>query len=136
LRDRFADQYKELESAIGRSVDAQNVLPDRFTGMIPFNDNVSGSTNFRLPNIFSHYERELLLVSINLNLLLNLPNGKTFFEKMLDSLLADSERRIRILVADLWDEKIMYTFNKILFGAGYLELQGLNTTFFDPKSKY
>lgn len=136
LRERFADQFVQLERAIAVSVDRQRVLPDRFLGTIAFNDNISSSENFRLPEIFSNYRRELLLVGINLNALLNLTNRTGNFERMLDSLLEDPQRRIRILVADLWDEKIMYTYDKIVFGAGEVELRGLSTTYFEASSKY
>ncbi|MFF1613524.1 hypothetical protein ACFVYA_37645 [Amycolatopsis sp. NPDC058278] len=104
------------------------MLPDRFSGTIAYNDNIGGSTNFQMPALFGEFDRELLLVGINFNFLLNLKNNTENFAALLDALAERPERRVRILVADLWDEKILYTYDRATFGSGRTEFLGLDAS--------
>lgn len=75
VRERFHQTYGELEHAIRVGVDSRQMLPDRFTGMIAYNDTIAGSENFQMPQIFDQFRKDLLFVGINLNSLLNLDNN-------------------------------------------------------------
>ncbi|MEU2601942.1 toll/interleukin-1 receptor domain-containing protein [Streptomyces hirsutus] len=126
MREKFHRTFPQLERAIADTVDSKRLLPDHFTGVLTYNDNIAGSRNFQMPGIFEQYRRDLFLVGNNLNFLLNLHNNEETFSALLDSLIADPSKRIRILIADLWDEKILYTYNKVIFGSAMSEFSGLD----------
>ncbi|MFJ6484796.1 MULTISPECIES: toll/interleukin-1 receptor domain-containing protein [unclassified Streptomyces] len=134
FREQFQQTHPQLERAITETVDSRRLLPDRFTGTVTYNENITGSRNFQMPQIFDHYQRELFLVGNNLNFLLNLHNNTEMFGALLDSLVRDPSKTVRILVADLWDEKIRYTFNKIIFGNAMSEFAGLDDVLTNPDS--
>ncbi|MFI6283758.1 toll/interleukin-1 receptor domain-containing protein [Streptomyces sp. NPDC051018] len=136
LRENFHRTFPQLERAIAETVDSKRLLPDRFTGTLTYNDNIAGSRNFQMPGVFEQYQRELFLVGNNLNFLLNLHNNEEMFGALLDSLAKDPSKRVRILIADLWDEKILYTYNKVIFGSALSEFSGLNDTLTDPESRF
>lgn len=131
---RADEQYGNLEKSMRDIIDRVSLLPDRYKGTIPYNENIGGATDFQIPAIFQHFHSQLFLVGINLNFLLNLRNTTTNFERLLDSLISQPDRQARILIADLWDEKIRYTYDKIVFGNAHHELKGLDEVFTNPSS--
>lgn len=135
VMDRFHGQYPLLERAIQAVTETRRILPDRFSGTIAYNDSIAGSRNFQIPEIFSHYQREIFFVGINMNFLLNLRSNPENFAALVNSLAGDPARRIKILVADLWDSEILHTYDKIVFGNGVNEFAGLNEVFTDPSSE-
>jgi hypothetical protein len=135
LKARFHDEYPQLERAIRAIAEGRRVLPDRFSGMIAYNDSIAGSRNFQIPEVFTRYEKEMLLVGNNLNFLLNLRSNPGNFSALLDSLTADPMRRIKILISDLWDREILRTYDRIVFGYGISEFAGLNEVFTDAASE-
>lgn len=130
----FARRYSDLTDGIRELVDAKRSLPDRFAGLVPYNDNIGGSINFQMPSVFSQFDKELFLVGINLNFLLNLRANPTNFGSLLSCLMDRPERRVKILISDLWNDQIRYTYDKIVFGNSQREFEGLNEVFADEKS--
>ena len=135
IKDRFHNQYPLLERAIQAVTEARRIFPDRFSGMVSYNNSIAGSRNFQIPEIFSHYQREIFFVGINRNFLVNLRSNPENFAALLNSLARDPARRARILVADLWDSEILHAYDKIVFGSGMSEFAGLNEVFTDPSRK-
>lgn len=136
IQARFHSEYSHLERAIQETVDSHRLLPERFAGTISYNDTIAGSRNFQMPDIFFNYQKDLYLVGINLHFLLNLKNSTESFAALLNSLMQDSTRRIRILISDLWDERIRYTYDKIVFGNGVFEFADLDSVLRDETSKF
>ncbi len=84
-------------------MDLQRVLPDRFIGLVPYNDNIRASSNFQMPAVFSQFDRELFLVGINLNFLLNVRSNPSTLASLLESLANYKDRTVKILMRPLHD---------------------------------
>lgn len=136
VRDRALKHYGDFKEGLDDLCSDAKLLPDRFTGVLPYNSNIKGSANFQIPHIFSEFEEELFLVGINLNFLLNLKTNAENFKALLNTLTANEKLKVKILIADLWDERILHTYDRIVFGYSNLEMEGLNLVFQDTGSEY
>ncbi|WP_449350924.1 toll/interleukin-1 receptor domain-containing protein [Streptomyces shaanxiensis] len=63
MREKFHRTFPQLERAIADTVDSKRLLPDHFTGVLTYNDNIAGSRNFQMPGIFEKYRRDLFYSS-------------------------------------------------------------------------
>lgn len=134
VMNNFPASHAALNKYLRDQVDSKRLLPERFSGIILYGDSISTSHAFSMPAIFNNYLSELLLVGNNLTYLLNLANSTDNMEALLDSLLEDPSRMVRILVADLWDDRVLFTYDNAVLGTATAELQGLTPVLHDPDS--
>ena len=56
---------------------------------------------------------------------MNLKTGQSNFVEMLDVLLQNPNKKIKILISDIWDEHFKYVYDKIGLGYSEVEIAGL-----------
>ena len=69
-------------------------------------------------------------------MLFNIKSNSKPMEALIRSLVNSKEKTAQILISNLWDEKILYTYDKTLLGFGKSEYEYMNEVFFDTSSKY
>ncbi|MDR1898143.1 MAG: toll/interleukin-1 receptor domain-containing protein [Prevotellaceae bacterium] len=126
--------YPELADFLKEVPDRVQLLPDRYTGLLPYGDNIDCSNNFKMPRIFSEFKKELFMVGINLNYLLNLRADQTNFVKMINVLVDNPEKRVNLCICDIWETHIRYTYDKVVAGYANTEIEGLAEVFQDKES--
>jgi len=87
-----------------------------------------------MPQILYEFKRELFLAGINLNFLLNLRTDSTNFVQMLNVLMKDPQKKIKIFISDIWEEHLKYSYDKIVYGQSEVGLKGLTEVFKDTDS--
>ena len=124
-----------LQASTAAVIESINVFLDTFRGMLSYNTVIYESKTFNMPSIFGLFKENLFLVGINHNFLLNLRAGRERFEALLDGLLAEKERKVEILISNLWDIHLRETYKMILFGEAKNELEGLDEVFTNESSE-
>ena len=123
-----------LQISIKASLSRLSVYPDKFKGMVPYNPIITDSKNFQMPSIFFNFAKEIFLVGINHNYLLNLRADSSRFTALLEALLEDKDRKVEIMISNLWDAHLREAYKMILFGEAKVELEGLDEVFVDESS--
>ncbi len=136
VKSKAQDEYNYIEDCIITTQNNFANLPDKYEGEIPYNNNIMGSNNFQMPEIFNYYNKNIFLVGINLGMLFNIASDSRSMDCLIDSLINDKEKTAKILISNLWDEKIFYTFNKMIFGYGADVHKYMSEIFFDKESKF
>ena len=129
-------KYKYVSETVEKAQSKFANLPDRYVGEVAYNNTIIDSNNFRMPEIFNCYINNIFLVGINLGMLFNIKSDATSMEALIRSLLNDKEKTAKILISNLWDKKILYTYDKTLLGFGKSEYEYMNEVFFDKSSPY
>jgi hypothetical protein len=101
-----------------------------------YGDDINCSTNFNMPQIFNEFSKELFLLGINLNFLLNLEVDSKNFIVMLQELMSNPKKIINICISDLWEPNILNAYNTIIFNQAEKEMKGLTKVFREPESQY
>jgi hypothetical protein len=83
-------------------------LPDRYIGLMPYGNNIGCSTNFKMPQLFDEFKNELFMAGTNLAFLLDLKAGTANFKKMLEVLMKDERKKIKLCICAIWQEHIHY----------------------------
>jgi len=134
INARAETEYAVLEKAQKEMLETVQLLPDAYTGLLSYGDTIECSTNFRMPRIFDEFQRELFLVGINMNFLLNLKANPANFAAMLKALMDNPDKRVNICICDIWEERHAYCYNRIVFGYGSVEMEGLTEVFKNENS--
>jgi hypothetical protein len=127
-------RYKELENSLLEISKNVQLLPDRYTGLLPYGDNIDCSGNFKMPRIFDEFKKELFLVGINLGFLLNLRSDQTNFVHMLRVLMQDPQKKVDICICDIWEPRLQYAWSKIVFEYFDVALRGFTEVFQNKES--
>jgi hypothetical protein len=134
IKARAEKEYTIIEESLKETIETVQLLPDAYTGLLPYGDTIDCSSNFKMPKIFSEFKRELFLVGINMNFLLNLKTDSANFERMLYVLMKNPQKKINICISDIWEEHLQYCYNNIVHNKANVEMEGLTEVFKDTKS--
>jgi hypothetical protein len=107
-------KWDKFEHDLKVIVKKNEPLPNTYFKQIKYVNNID-DWNLKIPSIFSLYKKELFLTGINLTFLLDLKNsdGKKNFLEMIDSLLIDSNKKIKIMISDIWDDNIVESYKNL-----------------------
>lgn len=136
IKNKAKAEYRHIDECVTEAQKNFANLPDTYVGEVPYNDTIMGSNNFQMPQIFDFYKKNIFLVGINLGMLFNIKSNSKPMEALIRSLVNSKEKTAQILISNLWDEKILYTYDKTLLGFGKSEYEYMNEVFFDTSSKY
>ena len=136
IKNKAKAEYRHIDECVTEAQKNFANLPDTYVGEVPYNDTIMGSNNFQMPQIFDFYKKNIFLVGINLGMLFNIKSNSKPMETLIRSLVNSKEKTAQILISNLWDEKILYTYDKTLLGFGKSEYEYMNEVFFDTSSKY
>jgi hypothetical protein len=93
IRNNARNAYLDLVESLNESLATIKLLPNSYTGLLPDGDNIDCSSNFKIPQIFFEFKKELFMSGINLGFLLNLKSGTANFEEMLKVLMKNPTKR-------------------------------------------
>lgn len=136
IKNMAKDEYQHIDNCVKEAQKNFANLPDKYAGEVPYNNSIKDSDNFQMPQIFDLYSKNILLVGMSLGTVFNIRSDPRSMESLIKSLVFDNTKTVKILISNLWDEKIFYTFNKTIFGFGGSAYTYLNEIFFDTSSKY
>ena len=136
IKNMAKDEYQHIDNCVKEAQKNFANLPDKYAGEVPYNNSIKDSDNFQMPQIFDFYNKNILLVGMSLGTVFNIKSDPRSMESLVKSLVFDNKKNVKILISNLWDEKIFYTFNKTIFGFGGSAYTYLNEIFFDTSSKY
>ena len=136
IKNMAKDEYQHIDNCVKEAQKNFANLPDKYAGEVPYNNSIKDSDNFQMPQIFDFYNKNILLVGMSLGTVFNIRSDPRSMESLIKSLVFDNTKTVKILISNLWDEKIFYTFNKTIFGFGGSAYTYLNEIFFDTSSKY
>ena len=129
------NEYAVLEKAQKEILKTVQLLPDTYTGLLPYGNTIDCSSNFKMPRIFHEFQRELFLVGINMNFLLNLKSNTANFTEMLNVLMKNPRKRVNICISDIWEKHHSYCYDKIILGQSSVEMEGLTEVFQNKDSE-
>lgn len=106
--DNFEHDLKEI-------VEKNEPLPNKYFKRIKYVNTID-EWNLKMPSIFSLYKKELFLLGLNHSFLLDLKSndGKKNFLEMIDSLLIDPNKKVRIMISDIWDDHIIGSYKNMI----------------------
>ena len=136
IKNKATKEYCYIDECVKAAQKNFAALPDKYAGEVPYNNSIKDSDNFQMPQIFDFYNKNILLVGMSLGTVFNIKSDPRSMESLVKSLVFDNTKTVKILITNLWDEKIFYTFNKTIFGFGGSAYTYLNEIFFDTSSKY
>ena len=136
IEGKAGGKYDSFNACVEKARNEHVNLPDKYAGEVFYNDTIMDSNNFQMPQIFDCYKKNIFLVGINLGMLFNIKSNTKPMEALIRSLLKDKEKIANILISNLWDKKILYTYDKTLLGFGQSEYEYMNEVFFDKSSPY
>ena len=129
-------QFQKMKPEIDQILSYMPLFPDNYGGIAYFNSYITDSENYQMPQLFKNFNKELFLVGINHTFLLNLTSRKDILIELLNELALNPDKKVKILISNLWDEKIGYTYDKIVLGKGNVEIDSLKKVLFEQKSEY
>jgi len=135
IEEKAGEKYDCIDACIKKAQSDFANLPDKYTGEVPYNNSIKDSYNFQMPQIFEAYTKNILLVGMSLGKLFNIKSDSRSMDGLIKSLIGQ-QKTVNILISNLWDEQIFYTFNKMIFGFGSAAYTYLNEVFFDDSSPY
>jgi hypothetical protein len=136
IQNKAKNEIPKLWKVIEEKAQNISLLPDHFTGTLYYGDNINCSTNFNMPQIFKEFAKELFLVGINFNFLLNLEVDSTNFIIMLQELMNNPKKIINICISNLWEPNLLNAYNLIIFNQSEREMEGLTKVFHKQDSEY
>ena len=136
IKNKATKEYCYIDECVSDSQKNFAALPDKYAGEVPYNNSIKDSDNFQMPQIFDFYTKNILLVGMSLGTVFNIKSDCRSMDGLIKSLIYDNKKTVKILISNLWDEKIFYTFNKMIFGFGGEVYAYLNEVFFDKSSPY
>jgi len=136
IENRALARYSHIERCITEAQNNFANLPDKYAGEVLYNNSIKDSDNFQMPKIFDVYTNNILLVGMSLGTVFNIKSDSRSMDSLIKSLIHDNKKNVKILISNLWDEKLFYTFNKMVFGFGNEAYAYLNEVFFDTSSPY
>ena len=136
IENRALARYSHIERCITEAQNNFANLPDKYAGEVLYNNSIKDSDNFQMPQIFDVYTNNILLVGMSLGTVFNIKSDSRSMDSLIKSLIHDNKKNVKILISNLWDEKLFYTFNKMIFGFGNEVYAYLNEVFFDTSSPY
>lgn len=136
IENRALARYSHIERCVSEAQNNFANLPDKYTGEVLYNNSIKDSDNFQMPKIFDVYTKNILLVGMSLGTIFNIKSDSRSMDSLIKSLIHDNKKNVKILISNLWDEKLFYTFNKMIFGFGNEAYAYLNEVFFDTSSAY
>ena len=136
IENKALGRYSHIERCIVKAKKKFANLPDKYAGEVPYNNSIKDSDNFQMPKIFDVYTKNIFLVGINLGMLFNIKSDSSSMERLIRSLVKNKRKTAKILISNLWDDKILYTYDKMVLGFGKGEYECMNEIFFDTSSKY
>ena len=128
------NNYPALARSLAEINRRISALPDRYTGLMPYGNNIDCSNNFKMPQIFDEFKNELFMAGINLAFLLDLKAGTTHFKRMLEVLMEDERKKVKLCICDIWQEHIHYAWDKIVLGYSGVTYEGLTEVFQNKES--
>lgn len=136
IKSKAKGEYCYIDDCVTEAQKNFANLPDKYVGEVPYNNSIKDSDNFQMPKIFDVYTKNILLVGMSLGTIFNIKSDSRSMDSLIKSLIHDNKKNVKILISNLWDEKLFYTFNKMIFGFGNEAYAYLNEVFFDTSSKY
>lgn len=136
IENRALARYSHIERCVSEAQNNFANLPDKYAGEVLYNNSIKDSDNFQMPKIFDVYTKNILLVGMSLGTIFNINSDSRSMDSLIKSLIHDNKKNVKILISNLWDEKLFYTFNKVIFGFGDEAYAYLNEVFFDTSSAY
>ena len=136
IKNKAKEEYCYIDECVKEAQKNFANLPDKYAGEIPYNNSIKDSDNFQMPQIFDFYTKNILLVGMSLGTVFNIKSDPLSMESLVKSLVFDNTKTVKILISNLWDTQIFYTFNKTIFGFGGKAYTYLNEVFFDKSSPY
>lgn len=136
IENRALARYSHIERCVSEAQNNFANLPDKYAGEVLYNNSIKDSDNFQMPKIFDVYTKNILLVGMSLGTIFNIKSDSRSMDSLIKSLIHDNKKNVKILISNLWDEKLFYTFNKMIFGFGNEAYAYLNEVFFDTSSAY
>jgi len=135
IEGKAGKKYDNFNACVKKARNEHINLPDKYAGVVFYNDTIMDSNNFQMPQIFECYTKNILLVGMSLGKLFNIKSDSRSMDTLIKSLIGQ-QKTVNILISNLWDEQIFYTFNKMIFGFGGEAYAYLNEVFFDDASPY
>ena len=136
IKNKATKEYCYIDECVKAAQKNFAALPDKYAGEVPYNNSIKDSDNFQMPQIFDFYNKNILLVGMSLGTVFNLKSDPRSMDSLIKSLVFDNTKTVKILISNLWDTQIFYTFNKTIFGFGGKAYTYLNEIFFDKSSPY
>lgn len=136
IKNKATKEYCYIDECVKAAQKNFAALPDKYAGEVPYNNSIKDSDNFQMPQIFDFYNKNILLVGMSLGTVFNLKSDPRSMDSLIKSLVFDNTKTVKILISNLWDTQIFYTFNKTIFGFGGKAYTYLNEVFFDKSSPY
>ena len=135
IEEKARKKYDCIDACVKEAQSNFANLPDKYTGEVPYNNSIKDSDDFQMPKIFDVYTKNILLVGMSLGTVFNIKSDSRSMDSLIRSLIGQ-QKTVKILISNLWDKKIFYTFNKMIFGFGGEAYAYLNEVFFDDASPY
>lgn len=129
--DTYAKNFADI-------VQCHKPVPSNYYKQIKYMNAVNDS-NLSIPSVFSIYKQNLFFAGLNHSFILDLtiPAQKDNFLSMIDSLLASSNKKVRILISDMWDENVIGSYkNMIQKMARSFEINNLTESLKNKDSEY
>jgi hypothetical protein len=101
--------------------------------------NAIDDSNLSIPSVFSIYKKHLFFAGLNHSFILDLTisEQKNNFLSMVDTLLTDSDKKVKILISDIWDEYVISSYkNMIQKMSRSFELDNLNKSLINRDSEH
>ena len=136
IKNKATKEYCYIDDCVTKAQKNFPNLPDKYAGEVPYNNSIKDSDNFQMPQIFDFYTKNILLVGMSLGMIFNIKSDSRSMDSLIKSLIHDTKKNVKILISNLWDEKLFYAFNKMIFGFGNEAYAYLNEVFFDTSSAY
>jgi hypothetical protein len=107
--------WDSLERYFNEAIEKYKPLPNKYQKQIKYVNGIDG-WNLNIPSIFSIYKKELMLVGLNHSYVLDLTikNQEENFLAMVDSLLMDQAKKVKILISDIWDEYVIGSYKNMI----------------------
>ena len=108
-------KWSTIETDLNKIIEENKPIPDKYFKQIKYVNSID-DWNLKMPSIFSLYKKELFLLGLNHSFLLDLKNNESRnnFLVMIDSLLNDPTKKIRIMISDIWDNKTIGSYKNMI----------------------
>jgi hypothetical protein len=134
IHERWDKHEKEFTDIVRR----HKPVPNNYYKQIKYMNAIDDS-NLSIPSVFSIYKKSLFFTGLNHTFILDLTisEQRDNFLSMIDSLLTSSDKKVRILISDIWDENVIGSYkNMIQKMARSFETDNLTKSLINKDSEY
>ncbi|MDR1099967.1 MAG: hypothetical protein LBL28_05735 [Treponema sp.] len=136
--NKIHEGWNKNEKNFADIIQRHKPAPNNYYKQIKYMNAIDDS-NLSIPSVFSIYKQHLFFASLNHSFILDLTisEQKDNFLSMVDTLLTDSNKKVRILISDIWDEYVISSYkNMIQKMSRSFETDNLNKSLINKDSEH